>query len=461
MARLLVALLILLSSRAFGQRLVPPPEVEGVVIEIERHAEGRIWSAWLGNGVRVHALLLPPDVPSDLGAIAVTVAGGPLYETRETRGVASALAQVLARPALPGLIPEETGQVLDGAGIRLRGGTRGDAVMLTALAPRDGLADAAAALRVSLSSPAVDVATIAEYTGASADRLERLQGDVFFMLEGALRESLFPPGDSRGAVASPVELASIDADAVAGFYELHVRSAPLEVAVASSLPPIDALTLMASEFGSLPERPRIMLRMAPELRVPRAGPRRVISKGVAPGDLAGVLVAVPMPGFDELPRLRAVLKAQSIAVSRLQEMALDGNPEWGGVGLERWTRVFSAPLAHPGVGWFGFAGEVPAEQAEALRFALISLLEDLSIREPTEEELAAAQTQIGSELASGNTPLGWAVRCVNATYRGLDVGGVFETQARYEAIDGRDIRRAFESLLDRDEHYEVVLLPKE
>jgi len=453
---LLCPVLIGLScAPAAGQTLVDPPERPGRIVEIEQHAGGRIWSAWLDNGVRIHAIELPGDAPEDAAGVAVVIAGGPLFETHNTHGSAGALAEIFERPALPGLDAAGSAPIIRSAGLELGAALRPDAIILTVRCDRSALDDAAGLLRYTLNRPAIEPAGLIAWIEEELIELDEERPDVRIELMRALRSSLLPPGDPRATLPDEDDLRRLSPELIAGFYEQHVRRAPMAVAVASRAPAPETIERFARQFGALAPRDRIERLYAPEHRVQAVGGRRVVSKALGPEPgVGGVLIAIPAPTGEDVGDLRAALLGRIILGDRIEAAGTDGRAApWAEARAVLWPG-----FAHPGAGYFGLLARVePGAEAEARRL-LFAEIRNLAETPPTEAELAGALGRLTSQIErSRGDPLGWAIRAADTDYRGLDPADGFALAEKYAAIKPRDIAAMAQRLLDTGEIYEVLL----
>lgn len=437
---------------AAGQSLVDPPERPARIVEIEQHAGGRIWSAWLDNGVRLQAIELPSDAPEDAAGVAVVIAGGPLFETHNTHGSAGALAEMLERPALPGLDAAGSGPIIRSAGIELGAGIRPDAIVLTVRCDRAALDDAAGLLRYTLNKPAIEPGALTAWVEEELIELDAEVPDVRVELMRVLRSSLLPPGDPRASLPDEDDLRRLSPELIAGFYEQHVRRAPIAIAVACRAPAPETIERFAAQFGDLAPRDRIERLYAPERRVQPALGRRVVSKAVSPEPgVSGVLIAIPAPTGEDVNDLRAALLGRLVLERRVATDA----PE------RPWTEVRALlwpGFAHPGAGYFGLLARVePGAEGEARR-ALFAEIRALAESPPTESELTEALGRLSGQIRRGQgDPLGWAIRAADADYRDLDPADAFEIADLYAEVTARQISAMARRMLDTGEIYEVLM----
>lgn len=450
--RLLLALIACLPIPALASTPVPQTlhtAPDTAVAEISQAPRIGLWSAWLTNGVRVHAKSLPAAAEPTF-ALAITITGGELLEPPGKRGLAAASTGGWSLPKEPDAAQAEIVKRFLESQIRFFAVAHTDSIQLWITGPESDLATALLLARLLLERPGLDA-------------------DAFHARVQMLRDMAATPNPDRAAIdalrpftlpasmpsARPLLASDLPAlDPVGGLEWLSasIMQGSIEVGIASRVPAPDALELAASALSSLPGRPRIGPSTLSDLRAAACplAPETPLILTVGSRKKAGpeskpesrALIALVGPPLAALTERRALALGAFVLDDRLEaaiaiERERNAPREVRVFPMNQGTRtaraVVGAMIASP-----------DARHAAADAELISTHFAALATVGPLAPELDAARARVIEILARQDLSAdAWASRLATLTYDGLSPASLAAAIDEYRALTADDVRRAY------------------
>ena len=424
---MLVGAVVLVGSCAAMALREPQPRI--VAIELEPGVGS--WSAWLDNGVRLHAL----EVGGVHGEVVVTLrlAFGAGFEDDAARGLTEAALYLLDERLTSALGRSDTVLRSMHEAVELRwagASTLLDAQlagMARALGSEGGAFEASAAALEAWRA-----------TAARSGSLESVASELLWrtVVDGALGPHV-PAGERA--------LSRVTARNAADWAQ-RIARAPMEVAIAGDVTPERALAAGQAWLGTLAPRARIGPASLPTREpVLREGAwRRAQATITRDRAESMVLVGIVTDGLGDLDRARALLVAAGVVSARLDERASRIARTTDG-GAPMWDRVdaLSWPISTR-LGVLAILAAGPSGAGEAMERDLRRVLEQLLEDGPTEAEVRAAARGHIERLASRrDDPAFWADAVLaGSTYQGREIARVLELDDAYAQVTAQAVRDA-------------------
>jgi|GEM_PF-2795171 len=481
---LAIALAGVASGNVIGAGAQGGERASGGVVELSRHAETGVVSAWLGNGVRVHVLSMP-------GAgevrVAAMLAGGLLGESGDGRGSAALLSTAALGRAAHGQMPvDAVDAALGQRGVRVTSSVLADAIRLDMGGPTGELGWMLDLLSSVVREPRVDAGSARAWRQAAETVRAKGGAEPRLRLREAVRAAL---GEDRAAHLGTLTDGDADVARAQACAERLVTRAPMEVVIVTPGAWGEALGHAERALGGLAARARIgpSVAIAPgraheavgELAVravatgsrANAGARPELGFGAAAGehaaaregvglgmvgvsrverlagsDRAAVLVGFAAPGAERLDELRAMTLARLVLEERLRDRLLTE------VGEGRaWAWISLTPGGADGAkGMFAVVATGPSDRAEAMTALAQAELIRFASHGATPGELERAKRrvdeQLGSQLA---TARGVADRLCGVTFRGQRIEDAMGVREHYRRVRVEDTRRAVHDWMSR------------
>lgn len=422
------------SSGGAAESKAGSPEARLVSVEVE--PELGSWSAWLDNGVRLHAM----RVGGRPGQVVVTLrlAGGSAWEDAGSDGLTDAAVFELDRLLTQRLGRDDT---------RLRNSP--DHVDLRWMGPADELERQLGAIAAVLRGPiAADAGSVAVWRRGAQQAIGR-SAPIELAASHAMWSAIASGGLSPRVPPSAGAIARVTPERVSA-WATRLADAPMEVAIVGDVDPDRAMAVGLATLGTLATRERIGREAdASDAVELAAGPWRRASATVErdPG-MSMVLVGVVTSDLRDLAASRALLVGTEIASARLEARsktpAEAGGPLWDRVD------VFSWPIGmNSDVGVFALVGSGPAGTGERIERDLRAVLDELVSEGPTESEVREASRLHIQRLAARRSDPGfWADAVLGgSTFYGRDVSRVLDLEASYAAVTAPMVRETLASFL--------------
>ncbi|MCW5775030.1 MAG: insulinase family protein [Phycisphaeraceae bacterium] len=400
------------------------------VAEISRHVASGVWSAWLENGARAHYV----HRDGARFAITVTLAGGELHETEETRGLSAAAAAAWSDGTGARAAAEREGVIVEAR-------ATGDAIVLTLTGESGRAGLAFDALRAMLTDARIDAGALASWRSAELVIHGERATDAQAVFRRLVSETLHPERDPRTLPVSEERVRAIVAESALTWLRLRLTDSPVEMAVAGGVTREVAFEGIVETIGRLAARERIGQETLDGLRQierPR-GPLKGMAR--AP---SGTKESMAMRGFfgadlECLDDVRALHIGAEALSQRLPNVLKEAGADEAGV------RVGAAPgVEHPGFGLVWVAVScTPGSEGRVLE-RIDRELDEFARAGPTAQELETARARllemIDRQLAD---PSAWSARLAQMTYRGHTPEQVAGVREGYATITAARVREAF------------------
>lgn len=441
---------------ADASRVFEPGGAGASVDELARHAATGVTSAWLGGGVLVmHAR---SDAAPGRAHVRLTLAGGTLEESKETRGLTAASAGALQALAVRGVPSAALARALEERGVTLDAGGDVDSIHVTLDGDAESLGEMLGVVRAVLTGPVAEPGAIAAWR----DRFELLRArserEAYRGLADEVRRAWLPD-QARLMPLTRERADAIEPDAVQLWIDRHA-SAPAVVSIVGDVSWHEALDAAAEMLGGIEARPRIGRGALDSVRGvgrPEASVRREVALELAEG-AAAVAWGFGAPSLDEIERVRAIVAGAWVLSERLKA-ELVGPGEAGGAALAAWAgyrednafdlyaRVEAVIVTDP-----DRVDEVIA-RAEAIAI-------ELSVDGPTPDELGAFKER-ADELVqrSMEDPAFVARSMAESALRGRPLDDLASMSEDYASLTAREIRDEMHDALMRRPRMAVIVRP--
>ncbi len=400
------------------------------VSEISLHAPSGVWSAWLDNGARAHYA----HRAGGRFAVTVTLAGGELYETAQTRGLSAAAAAAWsdARGAR---------SKAERQGVMVEARATGDAIVLTLTGSSGREAEAFDALRAMLTEPRIDAGALASWRSAELIVHQERAGDSQAAFQRLVSETLHPERDPRTLPPGPERLRAIDEVETRAWLEARLADSPVELAVAGEVARETAFDGIVETVGRLAARGRIGRGTHDDLRRIERPRGPLEGKARAPSGTKDSLVMRGFFGADleSLDDVRALHLSAEALSERLPAVLKEAGADEGGV------RVGAAPgVEHPGFGLVWVAAScAPGSEGRVLQ-RIDREFDAFARSGPAATELEAARARLLRLIERQSAdPAAWSARLAQMTYRGHTPDQVAGVAEGYSTITAERVRDAF------------------
>jgi len=444
------------ADRARPARLLPAAPRGGAVAEGQEHAATAVWSGWLDNGVRVHHRRV--EQRRNEARVTITLAGGPIQERADNRGVTEAAVRAWNRPATASLTSTQIRDLMTGKKVRVRGDVGSDTVTLTVSGEPAALEAGVELAYLLMTDPIVEAAGFEQWKEGKLQEIARRAREPRGVLAEAEAEAFYPADQARLRPVTAAQVRGLAREAVQAWLRALIAQAPIEVAVVGDIDRDRATTLVARYLGALPPRARIDDKTLRDLRsVPRpAGPIRVTRTVTTQTDQAQVLDGFFGADVQNVRDSRLLALAGRVLSTRMNRTIREERQLVYSIGAG------SRPAeAYPGFGRFAAQAPTDPAKAEALAGAMDELFTAFAATGPTAGELAVAKRQMASRLDEDvKTPDFWADRLATLDYRGLSLDDIARIAADYQGFTADEVREAFGRYARPEARFRIVILPE-
>lgn len=423
------------------------------VAEISQAPRIGLWSAWLTNGLRVHAKTLP-SAAEPAFAVVVTITGGELLEPPGRRGLADVAAAAWSLPRDPEPRRAEVIRRYLESQVRFRAIAQSDCLQLVLSGPESDLGLALELARVLVEQPGFDsaafdarLATIREMTTEAPSDPDRLAVDC-------IRPLSLPGSMAAARAINLADLATLDAPSARDWLSGAVMQGSIEVGIASRVAAADAIELAAGAVGAMTTRPRIgsdtlaEFRDAPAPRAP-AGAEVVRVPCAPPCDGTRAVLAFLGPHRSDIGARRALALGAFIIDDRV-EIAMAG--PGAALGPPEEARVRTFPVNPAARSSRSMIAVVVSGQSDAGADRLVSLradmdavegiITDLATLGPLPTELEEAKARVAEILQAQDLSAdAWATKLGTLTYDGVTPAALASAIDTYQALTAEDVRR--------------------
>lgn len=443
----------------------------GEVKEGAEHAESKVWSGWLGNNVRVHHRFM--DERKNEVSVRISLIGGELLETAETRGITRAAQLAWSRPATANLSSTDIRELMTGKKVSVGGGGGfgggrggrgggapgggGDSISMTISGSPEDLETGFQLAHLLLTQPKIESAAFSQFqTTAREGLLESLKNPTALgaRLAGA---APYPESEARTQPLTVENIDKLNLAAAQAWLERLISESPIEVAVVGDLPREKALELVTRYLGSLPSRPRVAAdTYAAKRKLARPAGPRIIEKVVdSPTPQAFVFSGFYGPDETNVADVRAMMLASRILSTRMVKEVREEAQLVYSIGAG--SRPGST---YPGFGVFSASAPTDPAKVPALVEKLASMYATFAQDGPTEEELTVARKQMANTYQEQMRDPGyWLRRLDQLTFRGAKIDDILNEPAALQSITAAQIRDTFASYYSPQRALVVTVKP--
>ncbi len=436
------------------ERLLEREPAPGAIVEQAEDRALGVTSATLSNGVRLHARTMTDK--KDAVEVQITLAGGALRETAETRGLAQLAGAAAAQPGTRRYTSTQLRDHLSATSVKVGGGAAPDALTFTVRGMPHEIEEGLRVAHLWLLEAKLEPSASARWRERVREAEHRRNGSV----EAQVTEAIGPLLAGRDPRTAPVTTAQTrrltDAAAQA-WLDGQLRGAPIEVAIVGDLPKARALALGLKYFGSLPARAPVARAHAEARKI--AAPRgpfveRLEVETVTPR--AVVALGYRGPELGNVPDRRALLVAANVLQSRLiADLREKRRLTYGAQAALRESTFLV------GGGALMAALTVdPAKAEEAARLAR-GIVEALAASGPTPAELDAAKRQLRNHTENRQRePDYWAAVLARLAFEGRTLDESRDKIATIEALTPEEIRKVLGRYVGEAGRFEIVARPR-
>lgn len=411
----------------------------GKVREMSIHPETGVFEALLENGARARHRFM--DYRKNSATVTITLAGGQIEETPETRGLTALAVLALQRPATAHLSSTNVRDLLTGKDVRVFGGTGLDTVTISISGAPEDLETGMQLAHLLLTEPRIEMAAAAQWKEAQQQGIAARKTQPAGALQEMLADTIYPKDEAR---ARPLESADIDrlsAEDAQAWLDRIVRWAPIEVAVVGDIDRDRALALVTTYIGSLGARDPISSgtlasrREIQRTEGPISGSREIETQ------TKQAVVSVGMYGTDgsNLRDSRVLDMAAQVLSTRLIRKVREE------AQLVYSIRAANVPSeAYAGFGLFYAASPTEPAKAERLVGALTEIFREFAEKGPTKDEVEVARGQLLNTLEERmREPMFWVGVLGDMSYRGLTIDDVLREPADIASFTRDQVHEVF------------------
>jgi len=425
----------------------------GAVAERQEEPDLKILSVTLENGVRAH--LRHMDYKKDLVLARITLAGGAIRETADSRAVTSVAALVLGRPASRGLSSTQIRDLMTGKKVSVGGSAGDDALTISVEGTSEDIEEGFRLAHLLLTEPKIEAPAMKVWKEQMEQEIERRKTNVEAHLwEEA--DALRSGGDPRFKFPAREQVDARSLREGQQWLDGIVRSAPIEVAVVGDIGRDRALELVLKYLGSLPERPRTDPSLEP-LREVEARPGPLLSTVEVETITPRAVVLVGWRGADwrDVKDRRVLQLAAQIMETRLREAIREER----GLTYSIFCRARPA-VAYPGTGLFFAYFTADPDNAQEAAELTRALIRQFAQEGPTEEEMDVVHRQFANQIeTSQKEPSYWASILSDLDYHGTSLADVKEAMEMYTSYTREDVMQVLAGYLTEERRIQVIALP--
>ncbi|MBL8879032.1 MAG: insulinase family protein [Phycisphaerales bacterium] len=427
----------------------------GKIAESAEHAATKVWSGWLSNNVRVHYRFMD-DRKNDV-SVRVSLIGGELLETAETRGLTQAAQTAWARAATRKLSSTDvrdlmTGKKINvggGGGMGGRGGRRGggggggggDSITLNISGSPQELETGMQLAYLLLTEPRIEQAAFSQLQTTLREMLDEAQHNPMMMGMRAAGAAPYPDDEPRTRPLTKENVDKWTLDTAQNLLDKLVRESPIEVVIVGDIEREKALDLTARYLGALPSRERVSANTyAAQRKLTRPSGARTTTVTVD-STTPQAFVMSGFYGADEsnINDVRALAMAARVLSTRMVKQVREE------AQLVYSISAGSRPAStYPGFGVFSAGAPTEPGKVTALVEKLASMYADFAKSGPTDEELDVARKQFANTRSEEmRDPAFWSRRLDQLTFRGASLDDIMNEQAAVESLTAAQVREVF------------------
>ncbi len=379
---------------AVAKSLLEKTPQAGTVVESTTHEASGVTSAWLSNNVRVHHRFMNDE--KNTVSVSISLYGGELDETAETRGLTDAALNGWGRQrATSKLSSSEIRDLMTGKKVSVGGGGGGDAVAISINGSPEDLEEGFKLAHLMLTDPKIEPAALADWKTLQKQSIESREKEPGPLFATLLPEALYPEGDVRVRPLSLEQVDRVTIESAQARLKTLIASGPIEVAVVGDIDAARAMQLITTYIGSLPSRERVSADMYMKARtlVRPEGAKTVRRDLRTATDQGSVFVGFYGPDSWQEEDVRAMSLASRVISTRMIEEIREKAQLVYSIGSRS-----SPGDIFPGFGVFSASSTTQPEKADALIAKIREMFDAFAKEGPTDEELNVAKLQIAKSF---------------------------------------------------------------
>ncbi len=444
------------AEEARAESLMTKLPTAGKFTETATHEGTAVTSAWLDNGVRVHFKAV--DKPKDEVSITISLAGGEVSETAQTRGTASAAGLAWGRAATKSLPSTQIRDLMTGKKVRVGGGGGTDSMSLAVSGSPEQLETGLQLAHLLLTEPLVEAAALQQWKQSQEEGIKMRASRPEGLLVETMSEALLPKGEVRGRPLVMEQVNAVTVETAQAWLDRTIRSAPIEVSIVGDIKKEAAMELVARYLGSLPKRERISAAtLESQRRITRnTGPIAVSKSMKTKTDKAIVMDGFTGPDIQQVADVRLMQLASRILSTRMVKVIREEKQLVYSISAQ------SQPgTAYRGSGMFMASAPTDPAKADALPAALDELYTEFAKTGPTTDELDVARNQLIKFIEEQmKEPAFWTGRLASLDYRGGDLNDVVSLTDFYKNATAKDIQEVFAKYYKPSGKFQFVVKPE-
>ncbi|MDX2131157.1 MAG: insulinase family protein [Planctomycetota bacterium] len=438
----------------------------GEVVASETHDATGVWSGWLSNNVRVHHKYM--EERKGQVSVQVTLFGGELYETPETRGNTNAAGLAIGGggtgvgggglPAAKSLSSTQIRELMTGRKVTVRGRVGPDAIQVSVAGDPADLEHAMQLAHLLLTEPRVEPAAFDRWREMMLQFVDTMPRNPLQMFSRTETEARYPEHEVRTKAFTREQIEGVTIEEAQATIDRLIAESPIEVAIVGEVSRERAIELASRYLGSLPQRPRVSAGQFADLRTLPApdGPKvaRVQVDTVTPA--AGASVGFYAPDSANVDDVRAMQLAASVLSIRMNTKIREQQRLVYGIrcGVQPGN-------AYPGYGMVRAGAPCDPANAEALATSIAEVYEAFAQSGPTDEEVAIVKRQTANNLAEAmKDPAFWLGKLEAATADGIPLDDILAAPDAFQAITPAQILEVFNRYYSPQRTVTVVVTPR-
>jgi zinc protease len=441
----------------------------GAVAESALHEPSGVWSAWLENGVRIHHKFM--DERKDSVTVSISLIGGELLETAENRGITSAAAVALGRPATRKLSSTDIRNLLTGKKILVSGGGGGrggrggggarltDGLRLFISGSPEDLETGMQVAHLLLTEPLIEDAAFTQWKTQQLQGIEASEKNPARFAQRLVARTVFPESDVRVQAETAEQIRAIELPAAQAWLDTLIRTSPIEVTIVGDISRAEAEALVTRYLGSLPSRERVGPETYAKLRTierPK-GPRTNEVAIDTQTPQAFVLCGFYGPDARNVADARAFSLAGRILTTRMISEVREKEQLVYSIGVSS-----SPATTFPGFGMVQSSATTDPHKVEALKAKVHAMYAAFAAEGPTDEELAVAKGQFARTFEQSlKEPSYWSARLEQLDFRGASLDELIADPQAIQALTAEEVKTAFAKYYTPESAITVVVRPRD
>ncbi len=454
------------AKAAWNQKTTPPEavaEVQGLLAELpepgpvqttEVAEDLGVTTLEFANGVVMHHKF--SDYKKDSVTISLTLPGGRLLETAETKGLSDAANAILQQPATGRLTSTQVRDVMTGKNVGVGGGYGLDALNVRVAGSPADLEDGLQLLHALMTDPKLEESAFSEWRKTTLRDIEQRDKQPMGAIRAAIPEAVFG-GDVRLTALSVEDVNRVTPAAAEAWFRETVGQAAIEVAVVGDMPLEEAKALVARYLGSLPERAGTFDALDDLRKLAREPGPWEYTREIE----TATPMAVVFAGYNSAPATDIDMTRKLNLATRVisDQMVDEIREERGLVYSIGATNSASQTMAELSM-MFAASPTDPAK-AEELAAAIHETFERFVADGPSEDELLTAKTQIRKQLEKDlQEPSFWLGRLAEIRYRGRSLDEVRALPDVYESFTAEELKAAVGTFAKPELRFSVTVTPQ-